>query len=116
MEEVIAVPEEEATAQTRAPRKGHPILAWSAIILLVAGLYVLQTFRSEKRVTSDNGQADLLTMQLQARYIVGAAQFTQNKSALEPQVATLNTGPIPRRLRAIILAGELSGPAKAEEL
>jgi membrane protease YdiL (CAAX protease family) len=115
MEDVIAVPEDEAQAPTRAPRKGHPLLAWIAIIGLVAGLFFLQTFRSEKRAVSENGQADQVMLQLQARNIVGLAQFA-NKSDFEVQVLTLNTGPIPRRLRAIVLIGELSGPSKAKEL
>jgi membrane protease YdiL (CAAX protease family) len=54
-------------------------------------------------------------MQLQGRHLVGMTQFT-DRSAFESQILTLNTGPVSRRLRAIILAGEISGPARAEEL
>src|SRR5206468_4046850 len=68
-----------------------------------------------ERASSSNDQTDALTMQLQGRYLVGAAQFT-SKSAFEPQILSMNTGPIRRRLRAIILVGEISGPARAEEL
>jgi len=115
MEEVIAVPEDEATGSMKAPRKGFPILAWSAIVVLVAGIYFLQTYRSEKRAAADNDQAGVVTLQLQARYIVGAAQFT-SKSAFESEALKLNNGPIQRRLRVIILEGELADPARAEEL
>src|SRR5439155_25589325 len=115
MEEVIAVPEDEVTGSTKAPRKGFPILAWSAIVVLVAGIYFLQTYRSEKRAAADNDQAGVVTLQLQARYIVGAAQFT-SRSALESEALKLNNGPIQRRLRVIILVGELAGPVRAEEL
>jgi membrane protease YdiL (CAAX protease family) len=115
MEEVIPVLEEEGTGPTKAPRKGFPILAWIAIALLVAGLYFLQSYRSEKRAAAEDDQAGAVTLQLQARYIVGAAQFT-NKSAFESEALKLNNGPVNRRLRAIILIGELSGPQKAEEL
>src|SRR5260370_4369423 len=115
MDEVLPVPEDEAADQMKGPRKGHPILAWIAIIGLVVFLYVRQTHLSHERASSNNDQTDTLTMQLQARYLVGAAQFT-SKSAFEPQILSMNTGPVRRRLRAIILAGEISGPAKAGEL
>src|SRR5207253_3421046 len=74
-----------------------------------------QTYRSEKRAAADNDQAGVVTLQLQARYIVGAAQFT-SKSAFESEALKLNNGPIQRRLRVIILVGELAGPVRAEEL
>ncbi len=115
MDEVLPVPEDEAADQMKGPRKGHPILAWIAIIGLVVFLYVRQTHLSHERASSNNDQTDALTMQLQARYLVGAAQFT-SKSAFEPQILSMNTGPVRRRLRAIILVGQISGPAKAEEL
>jgi membrane protease YdiL (CAAX protease family) len=115
MDEVLPVPEDETNDQVKAPRKGHPILAWIVIIGLVVFLYARQAHLSEERASSPNDQTDALTMQLQARYLVGAAQFTE-KSAFESQIVALNTGPVSRRLRAIILIGEISGPTRAEEL
>src|SRR6516164_6865211 len=109
MDEVLPVPEDETNDQVKAPRKGHPILAWIVIIGLVVFLYARQAHLSEERASSPNDQTDALTMQLQARYLVGAAQFTE-KSAFESQIVALNTGPVSRRLRAIILIGEISGP------
>src|SRR5438067_11337929 len=115
LDEVIPVPEDEASDHVKLPRKGHPILAWIAIIGLVIFLYVRQAHLSQERASSPNDKTDVFTMQLQGRYLVGAAQFT-NRTVYEPQILALNTGPISRRLRAIILAGEISGPEKAEEL
>src|SRR5438128_967277 len=102
MDEVIPVPEEDAADQVKLPPKGHPILAWIAIVGLVVFLYARQAHLSQERASSPNDKTDVFTMQLQGRYLVGAAQFP-NKATFEPQILALNIGPVSRRLRAIIL-------------
>src|SRR5437879_1309661 len=115
MDEVIAVSEPDGPPEPRLPPKGHPLVAWLVIILITGFLVVFQSLRSEKRAADTEDRAGLLTMQLQARSIVGVAHLLSAPSS-GTQVQSLNTGPVARRLRAIILEGELAGPEQAEEL
>ena len=112
MDQVIAVSESDVPPEPRMPPKGHPLVAWGFITLMAGFIVIFQSSRSEKRAADTDDRAGLLTMQLQARSIVGAAHLFSASSSVQ----SLNTGPVARRLRAIILEGELTGPEQAEEL
>jgi membrane protease YdiL (CAAX protease family) len=104
-----------------APRpKGRPVLAWLAIGLLVGVNAFLATRRPASAAAKDPETQDrvtLLPMELQARNILGLANLLgQKESSLYPQVKMLDAGPVPQRLRFVVLAGELQGPEEARRL
>jgi len=114
MDEVIAVSEPQVPEGPPSPPKSYPLVAWAFIILIAGVTVVLQSFRAEKRSTDSDDRGGQLTMQMQGRSIVGLANLRPNPG--QTQIDSLNTGPVPHRLRAIILAGELAGPEHAEHL
>ena len=115
MDEVIPVFEGDVPPEPRARRRGHPLVAWGFIVVMVGVITWLQSFRSEERAVKTEERAGLRIMQMNGRIIVGFAQFFPSPSSPQ-QIQTLNTGTIPRRLQAITLEGELAGPEKAQEL
>src|SRR6266851_3881395 len=115
MDEVIPVFEGDVLPQPRARRKGHPLVAWGFILVMVGAITWLQSFRSEERAVKTEERAGLRIMQMNGRIIVGFAQLFPSPSG-HHEIKTLNTGTIPHRLQAIILEGELNGPKKAQEL
>jgi membrane protease YdiL (CAAX protease family) len=104
-----------ATAIPVTPRKkGWPILAWIVIILLVALVVWQHMSPPPAAATAATEGFDLQIMQMQARYLVGAKNlFNLPGQDLYAQAKGLNTGTLEQRLRFIILAGELEGPAEA---
>src|SRR5690242_5602547 len=53
-------------------------------------------------------------MELQARYLVGAKSLLNGPGKdLYEHAKALNNGPVDRRLRFVVLAGELAGPEEA---
>ena len=95
-------------------KKGFAWVAWIVIILLVATIFGLQIFRSSRKAEAGEDRAALVLMRIQAQYMVGAAEMPgQSKELLYAQAKPLNTGPVSQRLRFVVVAGELSGPAEA---
>lgn len=95
-------------------RRGRPLLAWAVILLTVVATVGLRLLGPVKGGPPATERASMLLVQMQARYLLGAARWLGQKSAaLDAQVKALNTGPIGQRLRAIILVGERDGPAAA---
>jgi membrane protease YdiL (CAAX protease family) len=98
-------------------KKGQPLLAWVAIVALV--VYVVwHNVRPPAEANAGGGDGgDNAALEMQGRFLVGAAQaqqgLGQSNHELASQVASLNTGPIGQRLRAIVLVGELDGPKQA---
>lgn len=115
MDEVIAVSQPDVPSEPPVPPRGHPLVAWGFIILMAGGISWLQSIRSEERSTKSQDRAGLLMMQMQGRLIVGWAHLFAGSSGQTP-IERFNTGSIPRRLRAIILEGELAGPKRSKEL
>jgi membrane protease YdiL (CAAX protease family) len=98
-----------------APRpRGHPVIAWLAIVLLVGIAVVLTDARPASKDPQGKNHVALLLMQMQGRYIVGAASLLGHSDpSFYRQVQALNVGPVPERLRFVVLAGELAGPKEA---
>jgi membrane protease YdiL (CAAX protease family) len=95
------------------PRKGWSVLAW----LVIVGVVVFLQWRNREAPADLLETLDLVTMRLQARYLVGAANLPVpggKPRDLEQQAQTsLNRGGFAQRLRFAVVAGELAGPTEA---
>jgi membrane protease YdiL (CAAX protease family) len=93
--------------------KGRPLLAW-AVILLAAGY---AAYRQASLPTAAREGLELVTFQLQARFLVGFATLPgQSPAAIyEQSSGQLNRGPYAQRLHFAVLAGELAGPEEARK-
>jgi membrane protease YdiL (CAAX protease family) len=103
-----------ATALPATPqKKGCTVLAWIAIVLLV-GLVLGMHAVSPPGGTPSGQGLDVRLMQMQARYLVGAKDlFGMPGKDLYEQAKGMNGGRLEQRLRFVVLAGELEGPAEA---
>ncbi len=89
--------------------RGRPLIAWTVIILVVAGLFVLHMLYEPAA-----GEEQFDAFELQARALVGAASLGPASSEVyTTEVKELNKGSVGQRLRFVVLAGELAGPAEA---
>src|SRR5947208_2416541 len=70
-----------------------------------------------RRELGHSDGVQLVVLELQARYVLGAASFAksqaQDTEQLYNQVAVLNTGTVNQRLRFIAFAADFKGPAQA---
>jgi membrane protease YdiL (CAAX protease family) len=96
-------------------KKGHPVAAWIAIILLVC-LILWRPWESPI-ASAGRERFDAVLLRLQGRNAVGAAGLfgPKERSQFYGQLKSLDTGPVGQRLRFIVLAGELAGPDEALE-
>jgi membrane protease YdiL (CAAX protease family) len=96
------------------PRRGRPIVAWLVIIAAVVVVIVIQMYGSAAR--SEKGDAYFLSQQITGRATVGAVQVmgsqAQDANARRLQ-EEVNRGPYVKRLRFVVMIGELEGPGKA---
>jgi membrane protease YdiL (CAAX protease family) len=105
-----------ATAIPAVPqKKGSTVLAWIVIVVLVGLVLYLHTVPRLDAPAAPGENVDVRLMELQARYFVGAKSFfpQQGKELYDKAEETLNTGPLDRRLRFVVLSGELAGAAEA---
>jgi membrane protease YdiL (CAAX protease family) len=113
--------EPESLIPPSAPPRGRPLissvgvlLAWVVIIVLTIVAAWLQAIRPAPEEAGGEDRIGSLLVQMQARYLVGAAHWAAVKSPdLAKQADALNTGPPSRRWRYIIVVGELAGPKEA---
>jgi membrane protease YdiL (CAAX protease family) len=103
---------------TPAPpvRRGQPLIAW--IVILGSVAFILWRYDSSSPQLRE--QYDLLTMRMQARYLVGLARMgkflstgASNPEVMYPAAQNLNHGTYAQRLRFVVLAGELQGAEEA---
>jgi membrane protease YdiL (CAAX protease family) len=107
-----ATPQTGITARLPAAKRGHALVAWLVIGLVVAFVF----YRNASGGSVLREGFDRGTLELQARYIVGVAEFfKQNKKTLLQQSSeTLGGhGSYEQRLCYAVLAGELDGPEEA---
>ena len=111
-------PPQNFEASPPRPR-GRPGLAWCAILLLVAGVVVLQYLPRQRVGPNENALAGL-TFDLQVRMMVGLSDLVRDvpgqRQQIYAQALQFNTGPPAQRLRFVPLAAELSDPETALEL
>lgn len=99
------------------PKKGQALLSW-LVILAVAGLLAwLPRYTTEPEEGEEaGGDVQLVVMELQARYLVGAKNaFGLPGKDLLAQVRMLDQGGPARRLRFAAVIGEMAGPAEARD-
>jgi membrane protease YdiL (CAAX protease family) len=78
------------------------------------GRQILERFRPAAPAVSLEDRAHLLLVQLQARLVLWTAQQSgHNGHELDANALALNNGPVDQRLRFVVLAGDLAGPAEA---
>jgi membrane protease YdiL (CAAX protease family) len=106
------------TAIPVAPqKKGRPVLAWIVIVALV-GLIVWQHNAAPPAGSSESVAEDI-DVRIMGRYLVGLKDLSKLagkdiSKELYDSAKSLNTGPLDRRLRFVVLAGELAGPQEAQ--
>ncbi len=93
------------------------IVAWCVIVVCVLAIVVPRQVEESAQDAAANDALHLLTMRLQARYLVGIRALLgpalANDSQIGMQVQALDTGPISQRLRQVVLVGEMNGPPAA---
>ncbi|HEV3339696.1 MAG TPA: CPBP family intramembrane glutamic endopeptidase [Pirellulales bacterium] len=103
------------TEQPPVPR-GHPWIAWAAIVAVVAGLVALRANTEIPGRQDVQHRLQSMAADFQARYFLGAANlFQQKESEALLASAAVGRGPIGERLRYVVLLGELQGPKAAAE-
>lgn len=102
---------------TQPPLRGHPVIAWLVILLLTAIVIVLNVVGKEERNESGEDRVGAILMEIQGKYMMGAAEFQGGGGLLLVQAeAMLNEGSIGQRQRMVVLAGELGGDEDAARL
>jgi len=106
-------------------RLGRPGVAWTFILLMVAGLVALPFIQPDRARTTSEEDLDkvaIRVMQKQAKLFAAAvAEERQDDPDASPppflvgQAEALNAGGVEQRLRYAILAYELKGPKAARE-
>jgi membrane protease YdiL (CAAX protease family) len=97
-------------------KKGQPVLAWIVIIALVGTIVFMHTASPSAEATVATEDMDVRIM---GRIFVGMndlykqAGKSVGEKLFEAAKNDLDTGPLDRRLRFVVLAGELAGPAEA---
>src|SRR5262249_29642447 len=89
-------------------RRSRPFIAWVVILVLVALIPVVQVVRPRTRGERMD-RLDVELMRSEGRRAVGMTVLPgASRAEIYEQTRALNTGPVERRLRFIVLAGELA--------
>lgn len=103
------------------PPKGHPILAWIALVIMI-GVQQASAFMADpadaREMLAEGGS---LIGQIEGRLLVGMHQIGEDlggefKEGFQQEIETNlspHQGPVIQRLQAVAIRGELSGPAEA---
>jgi membrane protease YdiL (CAAX protease family) len=97
------------------PRKrGVAWLAWIVILLVVGFEVFWPRLRPRRHKAAGEDRAQQVLDALQARQIIGMGEVLGQRATLYAEAKkTLDTGPVADRLRFVVVAGELMGPAEA---
>src|SRR5207253_1314411 len=88
-----------------------PVIAWLVIVTVVGIAVGFQLFASR---FADKDRGYFFELQLQGRMYVGLAEKLGRTGTIYQQAQeTLNRGPYAQRLRFVVIAGEIEGPAEA---
>ena len=98
-------------------KKGRPVLAWIVIVVLV-GLIVWQ-HNAAPPAGPEAAATEDVDVRIMGCYLVGVNDLSKlvRKDVgqeLYKSAKSMDTGPLDRRLRFVVLAGELAGPMEAQ--
>ena len=99
---------EFASVVQRPHRRGSVVLAWIAIVAVLI-IAVVPHFVGGQDESDD---PSTIIAEIQAKYLVGAASFSETaKSTYQAEISSLfGRGPLRHRLIGVVLQGELLGP------
>ncbi len=96
-------------------RRGQPLVAWIVIAIVCVAILTVQQVGPEPTAAGGGETIELVLMELQSKYLIGASRLpTMQPGLLYSQAHTvLNVGTVEQRQRFIIVANELAGPEQA---
>jgi membrane protease YdiL (CAAX protease family) len=96
------------------PKRGVAWLAWLVILLAVGFEVLWPRLRPGRAKPRGEDASQRILADVQIRQLVGWAElFGQGNALYAAAKKSLDTGPVSERLRLVVLAGELDGPAEA---
>src|SRR5262249_8617672 len=117
----LRYPEDQPPGEERQPPRGHPLLAWCMILVLVALVVFLQERRPAGEPAKESAERlQQKVKESQARMLLGVRNLLEQgqvrpaeQRQLRQQIDTLDHGTYRQRLETVVLAGELLGPKEA---
>ena len=73
--------------------------AWTLIILLISGIWILQTLPNQSDSSSEEDSAGLITTRIQAEYLLGVAVLLDAQDEIAPKAINLDAGTVNQRQR-----------------
>jgi len=73
--------------------------AWTLIILLISGIWILQTLPNQSDSSSEEDSAGLITTRIQAEYLLGVSVLLDAQDEIAPQAIILDAGTVNQRQR-----------------
>ena len=98
-------------------RRGQSLVAWIVIVIVCVAILTVQPVGPEPTAAGGGETIELVLMELQSKYLIGASRLpTMQPGLLYSQAHTvLNVGTVEQRQRFIIVANELAGPEQARQ-
>jgi membrane protease YdiL (CAAX protease family) len=97
-----------------APPRGHPVIAWIVIILVVGFVTLAPWFLHEDKWSQTSDSIGAVVDVMQARLLLGLNKLGAETPQQDAQLLSkFDSGPVDRRFRYIVLIGELRGPRQA---
>lgn len=98
-------------------RRGQPLVAWIVIAIVCVAILTVQQVGPEPTAAGGGETIELVLMELQSKYLIGASRLpTMQPGLFYSQAHTvLNVGTVEQRQRFIVVANELAGPEQARQ-
>src|SRR5262249_40755277 len=117
----LQYPEDLQPGEERQPPRGHPLLAWCVILVMVARVVLLQERRPAEEPAKESAERlQRKARESEARLLIGFRDLWEQgevppaeQRQLRQQIDTLDHGTYRQRLETAVLAGELLGPEEA---
>ncbi|HKB40833.1 MAG TPA: CPBP family intramembrane glutamic endopeptidase [Gemmataceae bacterium] len=117
----LQYPEDLQPGEERQPPRGHPLLAWCVILVIVALVVLLQERRPAEEPAKESAERlQRKARESEARLLIGFRDLLDQgqvppaeQRQLRQQIDTLDHGTYRQRLETAVLAGELLGPEEA---
>jgi membrane protease YdiL (CAAX protease family) len=117
----LLYPDDQPPGEERQPPRGHPLLAWCVILVIVALVVFLQERRPAGERAAESGERlQRKARESEARLLIGFRDLLEQGQArpaeqrqLRQQIDALDQGTYRQRLETAVLAAELLGPEEA---